>query len=425
MNKVFFGIPFKSVILAMLFLFIGIIGITPLKVDAQNWKDDRLLLDLKSGGAEMFKEIAPSVVQVFNMNPLLGEGGGGSGYVIDKEGHTITNKHVVGKSKIVEIAFFGDEDTGERHRAVVIGEDPQLDLAIIKIETDPENLKPIKLADTEKIQIGDVVATAGSPGGDAGVIDWGEDWMKAGQNWLDFFNYNIGVVDEIVDFPHAVMFYSIGRKWSAGYGQYYGSGVQYLFHVSASINHGNSGGPCINAYGEAIGTNTWGLGGENVGCSVPTNLLKRGAREIIEYGRAMTPWCGIICHNPVPPYKWLALDSPMGLTNEYDLWFDVIPEKMAIYHVNPYSPAYKAGLKEGDVLLTVDNKKFENVFDLYKYFLNARIGQKVTFMIERHGVGLPPITVELVEKKVRYDTVTIDTYTMSNVNTPYNVTLTY
>jgi serine protease Do len=428
MDKIFFGRPFKTLILLMIVGTFGFAGVTISDVQAQNWQDSRLLMDLQSGGAELFQEISPSMIQIFNLDYEQWGGGAGSGYVIDKEGHAITNKHVVGNSQIVEIAFFGDEDTGERHKGIVIGTDPQVDLAIVKIITDPENLHPMRLADSGDVKIGDVVATCGSPGGDAGQTSAG-DRNFSSANWLDFFNFNIGVVDEVLDFHHSWIFYNMGggAKHAARetYGQYYGSGVQYLFHVSAAINSGNSGGPAINAKAEAIGTNTWGGGGENMGYSVPTNLLKRSARDIIEYGRPITPWCGILLHPSDVPYKYAFFDAPMGLSNKDDLWFDAEPAKLKILHVNPYSPAERAGLKKGDIILSIDNKKIQNVFEIYRYFLNGKIGQEVTFMIVRNGVGLPPIKVKLEEKKVRFDTVKPDTYSIAGVTKPYQVTLTY
>jgi serine protease Do len=356
----------------------------------------------------------------------------GSGYVIDKQGHAITNMHVTGHEQIVEIAFFGEEDTKERHKAIVVGEDPQLDLAIIKIDADPSLLHPIKLADSDKIQVGDVVATCGSPGGDVGTVDP----SNFQTSWLDYFNLNLGVVDEILNFQQSYQFYSMTRLFGQmeNMGQYYGSGVQYLFHVSASINHGNSGGPAINAYGEAIGTNTWGFGSlENVGYSVPTNFLKRSANNLIQYGRPITPWFGIVCHPPEPPYKWTNYDAATGITNKWQMWFDVEVSKPEVLHVNPYSPAFKAGIRKGDRILSVDNMKFDNVFKLYSYILNGRIGQKMTVMIERNGTEYPPIIVELAEKKVRYDTTYIDTFSMAgpmygyedSYSKPYRVTLTY
>ena len=433
MNKEFLGAPFKSVMLVLLLAFIGVLGFSPKNVDAQNWKNDKLLMDLQSGGAEMFKDVSGSIVQIYNSGLLTPwQGGGGSGYVIDKEGHAITNKHVVGDQSIVEVQFFEDDiSTGDHYTAVVIGEDPSLDMAIIKINAPPEKLDPIKLADTLKVEVGDAVATLGSPGGDVGNAFRGNNPAPgqapshASSDWLDFFNYNLGVVDEVVDFPHSSIIYTYMGKGQ--YGQLYGSGVQYMIHVSAAINHGNSGGPCINAYGEAIGTNTWGFGGENAGYSVPVNLLKRSAREIIEYGRPMTPWCGIICHPPEMPPQF-GYESQLGLANKWQLWFDPESDQKKIYHVNPYSPAYKAGLREGDIILSIDNNDYKNIFDFYKSILNGKIGQKMTFMIERDGNGLPPITVELAEKKVRYDSVRMEMAgSSSNIQTasPNYSALTY
>ena len=425
MDSMFLGKPFKTVTLGLMMILIGLCGIGSNSAGAQNWDENRLLMDLQKGGAELFKEVSPSVIQIFNLDYQNWSGGSGSGYVIDKEGHAITNKHVVGTSQVFEVAFFGDENTGKRHKAKVIGQDPQLDLAVIKIETDPENLHPIKIADSDKVRIGDVVATLGSPGGDAGTIDPG-DQAYATDNWLDFFNFNVGVVDEILDFHHTCFLYSYtGTQGREEMGQYYGSGVQYLYHVSAAINHGNSGGPCINANGEVIGTNTWGLQGENVGYTVPTNLLKRGVKDIISYGRVKTPWLGILCHNPEPDFDWFQNEGERGITNEWQLWFDVEVDVPEVMEVNSYSPAYAAGIRKGDRILSINGMRFNNVFELYKFILNNEIGNKVTLMVERNGVGLSPITVELAEKKVRYDKVKIDSLSIVEWTNPYVTRLTY
>ena len=84
------------------------------------------------------------------------------------------------------------------------------------------------------------------------------------------------------------------------------------------------------------------------------------------------------------------------------IYFDVHPAQMKIYTINPYSPAYLAGLRQGDIIRRLDGKTFTNVFDVYSYFLNGQIGQQIIVDYDRDGHGMPPVTVTLDEKQTRY-----------------------
>jgi serine protease Do len=171
-----------------------------------------------------------------------------------------------------------------------------------------------------------------------------------------------------------------------------------MFHVDSAINRGNSGGPCFNAYAEAIGTNTWGFGSlENWGFSVPTDMLKKSAADIIAYGRVRRPWVGISLHSEIGGGDEMYMQ---GVTQ--GLWFDPRPKDLEVKVVNPYSPAYEAGLREGDIIKYIDGERIDYIFDIYLYFLNAELGQEIEFKIRR-GKGKPmSIVVEVGEKEVRY-----------------------
>lgn len=410
MLNVFFHTPFKAACLGVLgcgaLLLAGSAG-SP--ASAQGGATPELKADLRVGGEELFKTIIPSIIQVTN-------GGAGSGYMIDKGGYAITNTHVTNPNQVFEIAMYGMENTGKRFRGVLIGEDPALDFALVKVEAPADWIHPMKLADTDKMKVGDTVATCGSPGGSAGATNLSD--FREG--WLDFFNFNMGTLTEILPFEHSMIYF----QWQAAYGYEayaadYGTAVQYLFHVDSAINHGNSGGPAMNARGEAIGTNTWGQGAnpgvtENIGYSVPVNLLTRSAREILQYGRVRRPWLGMALHQPNPPQGYF-MKADRGLSDfASDSWINPTPDQMTVHLVNSYSPAAQY-LRKGDVIRAIDGQRYANIFDVYKHILNKQVGDKVTIQIERNGVGLPPVTIELAEKKNRYDAIKLTPYNMGRV----------
>lgn len=399
MYRPFFGTQFKAAILmvAMIMLFSWPMAAT--QAEDVKLEERKLTLDLLKGGAELFEEVNKGVIQILSLN-----GSAGSGYIIDKEGHAITNRHVTDGLPYMEVAFWGEQEKsrhlGYRHKGVLLAEDPGLDMALIKVEAPYEKFHPIKLAESGLMEAGDVVATCGSPGGSAQVGNYVNPSDPL-EGWLEFFNINIGVLTEIVPFEQVYVygFADADQWWDSTRREHYATAVEYMFHVDAAINHGNSGGPCLNAYAEAIGTNTWGFGGlENWGFSVPTDMLKKSAADIIAYGRVRRPWVGIALHsetNRGSEELWMA-----GVTQ--GLWFDPRPDNLEIIVVNPYSPAYEAGLREGDIIKYIDGERVDYIFDIYRYFLNANLGQEIEFKVRR-GKGKPlSIVVTVDEKEVRY-----------------------
>jgi len=371
------------------------------------------LMDLQHGATGFFDEIVPSIIQIFNGGIQTGEiAGAGSGYVIDREGYCITNKHVTDQAPVLEIALYGDQEESRaaenaRWRAELIAEDPALDLAVIKIDAPADKFNPVRLGDSSEVRSGDTVATFGSPGGDPGWVDRSRDNFE--DSWLEFYNLNIGVIAEVLSFEEA--FWTYRDVFTQNYVDFlsrvgprdYGSAVEYLFHTDAAINHGNSGGPCLNVYGEAIGTNTWGFPGENMGFSVPVNLLKRSVTDILEYGHVRRPWCGIALH-PERTGQQAYEDAWATETLPYTgaVWFDTSPDELKIYTVNPYSPAYEAGIREGDVVQKIDGRTWENIFDIYSYIMSLEVDDEVVIELERNGAPLRPMRITLAEKLTRY-----------------------
>jgi len=398
--RIFYQLPTKVVLLALLLTWLGASATT----SPATAYEREPLMDLKSGAVDFFIEVVPSIIQVYNGR------GSGSGYIIDREGHLITNAHVTAGVESLEIAFFGDEDLMRgyefgRWKGELVAEDLAVDLAVVKVIAPAEKFFPVRLGDSAIMKAGDTCATFGSPGGDPGWVDRSFEAMH--DSWLEFYNINLGVVTEVLNFEEAFwtgreFFYDQRYNVRSG-SRDYGSAVEYLFHVSSAINSGNSGGPALNVYGEAIGTNTWGFGGENVGMSVPVNLLKKSVTDILQYGRVRRPWCGIALHPSVVPQgemniQWSigTYDRPIGTP------WDSTPDIMKIHDVNPYSPAYEAGIRADDVLVRIDGKEYDYVFDVYAYFLNKELGDEIVIEVERDNQPMPPMMVTIAEKQTRY-----------------------
>lgn len=412
--KIFYGTHTRLTILILIaasILFSG--SIVPVAADERE-----PIMDLTSGGVDFFREVAPSIVQIYNASLFSPQyPSSGSGYVFDGEGHFITNWHVVAGSPVLEVAFYGDQEEHAeyaegRWKATVIAVDPALDLAVCHVETTPDRIHPVRLGDSDLVKAGDTVATFGSPGGESGQAE--RSWVAQHENWLEFYNLNLGIISEVLDFEQTQMFYSqismsdpqnvFGRTGVRDYG----SALEYLFQTDSAINHGNSGGPCLNMYGEAIGSNTWGGLFENWGMSVPVNLLKKSITDLLQYGRVRRPWCGIALHPRTVNSNELQRNLDMDILDyHFGAWWETEPDEMKIYTVNSYSPAYEAGLREGDVLLRVDGTAFVNIYDVYSYFLNCEIGQEVVVEYVRNGRGMPAVTVAIAEKQTRYDGLSI------------------
>jgi len=396
--RVFYQLPTKVVLIALMFTWLCASFTSSPAVAVE--RDP--IMDLKKGGVTLFNEIVPSIVEIFG-------GGSGSGYIIDREGYLITNNHVTEGGEAFEIAFYGDEkftrgyESG-RWKGTLIGADAAVDLAIIKVDAPPEKFHPVRLGDSATIKAGDSCATFGSPGGDPGWVD--RSFEAFHDSWLEFYNLNLGVVTEILSFEEAYwtaseFFDQTGNVRSST--RDYGSAVEYLFHVDSAINRGNSGGPFLNVYGEACGTNTWGWPGENMGFSVPVNLLKKSVTDIIEYGRVRRPWCGIALHPSVYPQGQMNIEWEMGTFDRpLGAPWDSTPDVMKIWTVNPYSPAFEAGVRPGDVLLRLDGKSYTWIFDVYSYLLNRELGDEVILEVERSGVQMPPLRVTIAEKQTRF-----------------------
>src|SRR5437016_1054922 len=235
----------------------------------------------------------------------------GSGVIVDPTGIALTNAHVVDKATEIEVVTLD----GGKHRAKVIGVDKKTDLAVLKLDDGKASFSYVRLGDSDKIQVGDWVLAVGSPFGLQATVTAGIISAKARQ-------IGQGPFDDFLQ-------------------------------TDAAINPGNSGGPLINMAGEVVGINTAIVaGGTGIGFAIPSNMAKKIYTELLAKGKVTRGWLGV----SIQPLSPELAKSFSAKDNKGVLISDVVPD----------SPASKAGLQAGDILLEFDGKKLEGPPDLQR-----------------------------------------------------------
>ncbi len=255
--------------------------------------------------------------------------GGGSGMIVRSDGMILTCNHVVeGADKIT--VYLAD---GRSFPAKIKGTDPKTDLAVI--EVDAKDLPVIELGDSDKTRVGEWVIAMGSPYG---------------------FDYTVtaGIVS------------AKGRRVTGG------EKYEDFIQTDASINPGNSGGPLLNLDGEVIGINTMIAGiGTGIGFAVPSSLAKTVVDQLVTTGKVVRPWIGVGIQ-PVTPemVSFLKLDERKGAL---------------VSQVYSGSPAEKAGLQIGDVIVKVDDTDIDDPDTLVRSVLRHDVGDKLKLLVVRNG----------------------------------------
>ena len=289
------------------------------------------------------------------------EEGQGSGFVIDKEGHILTNYHVIENARQVEVTLHNRK----KYRATVVGTDKAHDLAIIQVKG--ADLQPMTLGDSTNIQVGQNVYAIGNPFGLAGTL-------------------TRGIVSSIreVQEPDGMV-------------------IEDAIQTDAAINPGNSGGPLLNWHGEVIGINTMiaSAAGQSagIGFAIPINTAKAILNDLVTLGRVRRPALGIRTL-PIDP----ELASEMNLPADYGL---------LITQAIPGGAADRAGLRAGseraylgntpimiggDLIVSIDGKPIESQQDLAQVMNNHRAGDTVKVTIFR-GKKKLEVTVVLAETR--------------------------
>ncbi len=310
--------------------------------------------DEEQNNISVYKKNIPSVVNVTSramafdfFDGLVPQEGQGSGFVIDKEGHILTNYHVIANARQVEVTMHNRK----KYKATVVGTDPPHDLAVIQIK-EPD-LVPAVLGDSRNLQVGQKVYAIGNPFGLSGTM-------------------TRGIVSSIrpVREPNGAM-------------------IDEAIQTDAAINPGNSGGPLMNWHGEVIGINTMILSNANqsagIGFAIPINTAKAVLNDLMTLGRVRRPALGVRTI-PISP----ELADEIGLPVDYGL---------LIIQVVPGGSADQAGLRAGtecaylgniaimlggDLIVAIDDKRVDNEEDLSQMMNDHRAGDTVKITIYRN-----------------------------------------
>lgn len=342
----------------MLFIVLLVLGLIPngfsqtkvLQRDMNNFLED------EKNSISVFQKTVDSVVNVsnikkarrsfFDMDPTEVEAGVGSGFIWDKQGHVVTNFHVVDGGDSFMISFKNDK---KQYRAKFVGADPKKDIAVLKLEELPPTLNPIPLGESKSLLVGQKTLAIGNPLG------------------LDH-TLTTGSVS------------ALERK-IRGYG---GVSIHGMIQTDASINPGNSGGPLLNSSGELIGINTMIFNGAGVGSnaglgfSIPVDTVKFIVPQLIRHGKVIRPGLGIAV-----------------LEEMYTARFGIRSGVM-IKYVDPKGPAGKAGLQGitrdrqgrfyvGDLIVGIESHKIESYDDLYNTLDKFKIGDRVKVKFIRNN----------------------------------------
>jgi 2-alkenal reductase len=305
------------------------------------------IVDQQDQFVRLYQEVNPGVVAI---RVLSEQGGGlGSGFVIDKDGHIITNYHVVQDATELEIDF----PSGYKTRAEILGTDLDSDIAVLKVEAPPDELMPLALGDSDAVKVGQVVIAIGNPHGFESTMTTGIVSSKG------------RTMQSLHEAPG-------GGSFTAG----------DIIQTDAAINPGNSGGPLLNLNGEVIGVNVaietsnFNIQGQpvnsGIGFAVSINIVKRVVPVLLEEGSYDYPYIGIRTISEINLFEKEALN----LSRTYGVY---------IMEVTPGSPANDAGLiagteqtdspglySGGDLIISIDGVTVRDFNEMISYLIKHK-----------------------------------------------------
>ena len=281
-------------------------------------------------------KVEPSVVNIntirferdafLHVHPARGLG---SGFIIDDQGHILTNHHITIGSGEIEVAL----TDGRAFEGKLVGSDPANDLSVVRINA--RDLPLAELGDSSELRVGQTVIAIGNPFGLVGGP-----------------SVTVGVVSALNRHILAERVY------------------ENLIQTDASINPGNSGGPLLNLAGKVIGINTAHIpGAQGIGFAIPANTAKAVLEDIVKYGRVTRPWLGVI-----------GLDVSREVARRFNLAAD---SGVIVMQIIPESPAERAQLRSGDVIIAIGDKEVTSMEDLQKEIRTRRAGDSVSLVLVR------------------------------------------
>jgi S1-C subfamily serine protease len=298
---------------------------------------DGELLDAYSqaviGAAE---KVSPSVVNIEVSTGDRRRGGSGSGFVFTPDGFLLTNSHVVHGASKIEVTLLD----GRRGEAQLIGDDPETDLAVIRINAP--NLMSVAFGDSNKIRVGQLAIAIGNPYG---------------------FQYSVtaGVVS------------ALGRSIRSGTGRL----IDNVIQTDAALNPGNSGGPLVNSRGEVIGVNTAViLPAQGICLATAINTAKFVAGQLIKEGRVRRSYIGVAGQ---------AVQLHRRLVRYHNL---TVETGILVVSTEPGGPSSKAGVQEGDVIVGYDDLPIASIDDLHRLLTDQKVGVKSNLTVIRRNEKL-------------------------------------
>ncbi len=325
---------------------------------------------------DVYRRVSPAVVNVttqvlrrgffFEITPVEGAG---SGFVLDKQGHILTNFHVIEGARLIEVTFI-DETTLP---AQIVGADPRNDIAVLKVDAPAELLTPVELGDSANLQVGQRAIVIGNPFGQFGGT------------------LTTGVISAL----NRTLQSRDGREISG------------IIQTDAAINSGNSGGPMLDSAGRVIGINTaiFSPSGANagVGFAVPADTARRVLPDLLTLGRYRHPWLGVRYAYRITP----------GLADLLDL---PVQKGLLLVELSRGGPLAKVGAQGaqqeailgnqrvfvgGDILTAIDGQEVASLEELYNLLeTNYKVGDTVKVELLRQGQEAT-VTAELAEEPPR------------------------